>query len=203
MNFHDLFFNSRIGYLLQIVPFLLLTAAVFWLCRGCWLKRRGIRRSGILLEGLLVVFVCYLSGLAALICTPANFWGRFWYFVCYRRPGGELDPLFSGSFNLVPTLFKYLTGKYTGGSWTTFLFAGNALLFLPFGLLLPAVRPRMGLAKVLGLALAVSLAMELFQPIVGRSFDTDDLIMNTLGALIGYILYFILRSIFQKKEVKL
>ena len=200
MTFHDLFFNSRMGYLLQIIPFMLLATAIFWMLRGKWLRRQGLDRSGIFREGLLVVFICYLTGLFSLVCTPANFWARLWYFIFYRQPGGELDPLFSGSFNPVPTLFKYLSGAYTGGSWILFMYIGNALLFLPFGLLLPAIHPA-GLPKVLGFALVLSLAVELFQPIVGRSFDGDDLITNILGTLIGYSLYFILNRIVTKKEV--
>ena len=200
MTFHDLFFNSRVGYLLQIIPFMLLVAVIFWILRGRWLRQHGLSRSGMFREGLLVVFTCYLAGLFSLICTPANFWGMFWYRIVYGYSGGELDPLFSGSFNPVPTIFKYLSGEYTGGSWILFMYIGNALLFLPFGLLLPAVQPA-GLLKVLRFALAASLAMELFQPIVGRSFDTDDLITNILGTLIGYSLYFILNRIVTKKEV--
>lgn len=200
MTFHDLFFNSRVGYLLQIIPWMLLVGGIFWLVRTVWLKRKGLCRSGIFREGLLLLFVCYLSGLTALICTPANFWGQLWYFLFYGRPGGELDPLFSGNFHLVPSIFKYLSGEYTGGSWIAFMYIGNALLFLPFGLLMPAIRP-IPLTKLLGSALALSVAMELFQPIVGRSFDADDLISNTIGTLIGYFLYFILKSVFRKKEV--
>lgn len=179
---------------------MLLVGGIFWLVRTVWLKRKGLCRSGIFREGLLLLFVCYLSGLTALICTPANFWGQLWYFLFYGRPGGELDPLFSGNFHLVPSIFKYLSGEYTGGSWIAFMYIGNALLFLPFGLLIPAIRP-IPLTKLLGSALALSVAMELFQPIVGRSFDADDLISNTIGTLIGYFLYFILKSVFRKKEV--
>ena len=199
MSFHDLFFNSRWGYLLQVIPWMLLAAGVFWLLRGQWLKRRRLSRGGLLHEMGLLVFTCYLSGLLALVCTPANFWSRLWYFLFYGRAGDEGDPLFSGSFNLVPTLLRYLTGEYTGGSWILFMYVGNTLLFLPFGLLLPAVC-NVGLNKTLGLALILSLGMELFQPVVGRSFDTDDLITNLLGALLGYLLFCICKSVFQKRR---
>ncbi len=30
--------------------------------------------------------------------------------------------------------------------------------------------------------------IEIFQPIIGRSFDIDDLIMNFLGIIIGYLI---------------
>ena len=32
-----------------------------------------------------------------------------------------------------------------------------------------------------------SLSIEILQPIVGRSFDIDDIIMNFIGSIIGYL----------------
>jgi glycopeptide antibiotics resistance protein len=68
---------------------------------------------------------------------------------------------------------------------------GNLVLGVPFGLLLPVLAPRArGLIRV-GLITAVVMTMvELVQGAVveGRAFDVDDVILNTSGALIGYLL---------------
>lgn len=68
---------------------------------------------------------------------------------------------------------------------------GNVLLGVPFGLLVPIVLPRArGVLRVLFLTAAVMLMVELAQGtlITGRAFDIDDVILNTTGALIGYLL---------------
>ncbi|WRZ88867.1 VanZ family protein [Streptomyces sp. NBC_01007] len=68
---------------------------------------------------------------------------------------------------------------------------GNLVLGVPFGVLLPVVFPKTrGILRVLALTAVVMLLVELVQGalITGRSFDIDDVILNTTGALVGYLL---------------
>ncbi|MFI6335653.1 VanZ family protein [Streptomyces sp. NPDC050535] len=68
---------------------------------------------------------------------------------------------------------------------------GNIVLGLPFGLLLPVLAPKTrGVLRVILLTAAVMLLVELLQGtfITGRAFDIDDVILNTTGALLGYLL---------------
>jgi len=68
---------------------------------------------------------------------------------------------------------------------------GNVLLGVPFGVLLPVLAPATrGIIRVLVLTAAVMLLVELVQGalITGRAFDIDDVILNTAGALLGYLL---------------
>ncbi|MEU0067665.1 VanZ family protein, partial [Streptomyces albidoflavus] len=68
---------------------------------------------------------------------------------------------------------------------------GNLLLGFPFGLLLPVlVARRMRLLRVVGLTAVVMVLVELAQGSVveGRAFDIDDVILNTSGALLAYLL---------------
>ncbi|MDW4904966.1 VanZ family protein [Streptomyces sp. ADMS] len=68
---------------------------------------------------------------------------------------------------------------------------GNLLLGVPFGILVPVVAPRTrGVLRVLFLTATVMLMVEVAQGalITGRAFDIDDVILNTSGALIGYLL---------------
>ena len=66
------------------------------------------------------------------------------------------------------------------------MLAGNLLMFVPMGGFLPLVFPRLQGRKMAAAILLLPLAVELWQPVVGRSFDTDDLICNTLGLLLGW-----------------
>jgi glycopeptide antibiotics resistance protein len=68
---------------------------------------------------------------------------------------------------------------------------GNLLLGVPFGILVPVVAPRArGVLRVLLLTAVVMLLVEFAQGalVTGRAFDIDDVILNTAGALIGYVL---------------
>lgn len=67
---------------------------------------------------------------------------------------------------------------------------GNLLLGVPFGVLLPVLLPRTrGLLRVAVVTGAVMTLVELVQGslVTGRAFDIDDVILNTTGALLGYL----------------
>lgn len=68
---------------------------------------------------------------------------------------------------------------------------GNLLLGVPFGVLVPVFAPRArGILRVLLLTATVMLLVEFAQGalITGRAFDIDDVILNTTGALVGWVL---------------
>jgi glycopeptide antibiotics resistance protein len=68
---------------------------------------------------------------------------------------------------------------------------GNLVLGIPFGVLLPLLVPgTRGILRVVLLTAATMLLVELVQGalVTGRAFDIDDVILNTTGALIGYLL---------------
>jgi hypothetical protein len=68
---------------------------------------------------------------------------------------------------------------------------GNVLLGVPFGILLPMLFPRArGLLRVAVLTALVMVLIETTQGILveGRAFDIDDVILNTAGSLLGYLI---------------
>ncbi|WP_236060386.1 VanZ family protein [Actinacidiphila acididurans] len=68
---------------------------------------------------------------------------------------------------------------------------GNILLGVPFGVLLPALFPRArGLVRTAAVTALVMILVESAQGalVEGRAFDIDDVILNTLGALLGYLI---------------
>ncbi|MCI1881934.1 MAG: VanZ family protein [Sporolactobacillus sp.] len=64
---------------------------------------------------------------------------------------------------------------------------GNLLLFLPFGCLLPLVLRRIrGFFALILAAILFSFVIELAQySFASRIFDIDDILLNTIGAVIG------------------
>ena len=67
----------------------------------------------------------------------------------------------------------------------------NILLFVPLGMLTPIVIKSFGsLKKNFIFAFSLSLSIEILQIITKKGwFDVDDVINNTLGTVIGFILY--------------
>ncbi len=68
---------------------------------------------------------------------------------------------------------------------------GNVMGFIPFGFILPVIAGRTrNFIFITAAGFSLSLFVEVVQLItrVG-SFDVDDLILNTLGALLGYLLF--------------
>ena len=72
--------------------------------------------------------------------------------------------------------------------------AGNILLFVPMGVMVPTLWEKFrNLARTLLLIAAVVTAAELLQVLIlAGSCDIDDLILNLLGAALGYPLHKIL-----------
>ena len=78
----------------------------------------------------------------------------------------------------------------------------NILMFVPFGILLPLLSDKFKrLWKTVGIGFAVSILIEIVQFITGRGqASTDDVITNTLGALIGYGLIMAWQNVWNKAE---
>lgn len=82
-------------------------------------------------------------------------------------------------------------------NWTTWTL--NVVLFVPLGLLLPCCWEgfdRIGHAALFGFLF--SLAIELSQLLNFRVTDIDDLIANTLGAVVGCLIFLALRAVFPR-----
>lgn len=141
---------------------------------------------------LIIVFIVYLVALTGLVL----FKGPIFYRVVpateeYRNKTEE------GAYrryNLKPfKTIKAFMNSHPSTSFASRFFnlAGNIALFIPFGFLFPLLFRNMGsFGTVLLAAFFLSLFFEVFQFItkIGQ-FDVDDLILNTLGAIVGYILF--------------
>ena len=115
------------------------------------------------------------------------------YIVTYQDPvSNEIS-----GYNLMPfkEMFRYDFG--------TPLFyrniIGNLLLFVPFGIFIPYYLKRASIIVILILSIISSFVIELSQRlIIGRVFDVDDIILNVIGSMIGYLIYFIFDKIVDK-----
>ena len=80
---------------------------------------------------------------------------------------------------------------------------GNVLIFVPFGFFMPiGSRFRSFLATTF-YGFGISLCVELFQLVIKvGSFDVDDLLLNTVGSVLGYMLFILCDRIRRKFSAK-
>ena len=99
--------------------------------------------------------------------------------------------LFHGepAYNLVPFRSLKLQWRYIHTLWGRRNIWGNLLPFIPLGFILPGAHPGICSAKrFFPFALAFILSIELFQLVTRLgSFDIDDILLNMLGAALGYL----------------
>ncbi|MDD2469556.1 MAG: VanZ family protein [Bacilli bacterium] len=98
------------------------------------------------------------------------------------------------SYNLIP--FREML-RYNFGTKLFFKnIVGNLLIFIPFGLFVSYYLKAKRLSLTFILSLISSLTIEFAQRlIVGRVFDVDDIMLNVMGAIIGYFIYIIIDTI--------
>jgi glycopeptide antibiotics resistance protein len=80
---------------------------------------------------------------------------------------------------------------------------GNVIIFMPFGFFMPMASKYRSLFSTVFYSFGLSLCVETFQLVtkVG-SFDVDDLLLNTIGGLAGYILFIICAAIRRRHVYK-
>ena len=100
-------------------------------------------------------------------------------------------------YNLVPLKeikrFIYYV-DVVGPKAALFNIAGNVVAFLPFGFFLSQItKCRLGIFSTTLFSFEFSLLVEVIQLVTKTgSFDVDDLILNTLGGFLGYLVFYVL-----------
>lgn len=96
-------------------------------------------------------------------------------------------------YNLVPftEIFRYPIGS------TNFYInvIGNIVMFIPFGYFISTYIKPKRILPILLVSVISSATVEFVQLCIGRSFDVDDIILNALGAIIGFLIYVALNAI--------
>lgn len=99
------------------------------------------------------------------------------------------DLRIAANFNLIPVFGAAAHAQYVP----------NILLFVPLGFLLPLLWEKyenFGLTLLCGVSF--SLSVEISQIFTLRATDIDDLIMNTLGTVVGYLIFILIKKLFPK-----
>lgn len=132
---------------------------------------------------LWVLFILYMSFLFYLVLFSAEF-------------GREAS---NRSYNLVPfsTISRYVNYRKNFGelNYITNIY-GNILAFVPFGYFLFKLQRNKHVLSGLFLPFFLSLGIEISQYVLRvGSFDVDDIILNTFGGFIIYLVMFIFKKL--------
>ncbi len=96
-------------------------------------------------------------------------------------------------YNLVPftEIFRYKIGS----DLFYFNVVGNIALFIPFGYFISTYIKPKRILPILIVSVISSTTVEFVQLCIGRSFDVDDILLNAIGAIIGFLIYVALNAI--------
>ncbi len=100
-------------------------------------------------------------------------------------------------FSVNLSLFTDLVATYhENGIWMVlYLVGGNIAWFIPFGFLLPMIWQKLKSYAVISLGFCLSLIIEVSQLVLAKGmFEIDDLVLNTAGCAVGYLIYKIYRD---------
>ena len=180
--------SAALSYLQEMGGFMLLALPLWLLVRTLWLmaKKQSPRWGR---ELLLALLVLYLIGLAsqtllqgyalpdvsdpeALLARAMQRWENGW------------------GINLTPGYTIRSMWERGNTDMQLINLAGNVLIFAPLGFLPPLLWRRWRhFWTALPLSAGTSCLIEFLQLFLGRSVDVDDVILNTLGGLLGYVLF--------------
>ena len=167
--------KNIIGEMLPSIWPLIVFISVVAITLRCAYLFKGSKKFVLHKEILSLVFIIYI------LCL--------YYILTYRDMN-------YGGVNLVP--FKEMF-RYTFGSYKFMKnIIGNILLFIPFGFFSAYYINTRKATTATFVTLIVTLSAEIMQYYIGRIFDIDDIILNTFGGFIGYLIYVALTAIKSK-----
>ena len=141
---------------------------------------------------LLLVYIC--------VVVVARF-----AFFPFSKVDGEIQPLIYESAKVFPFRINWipLVNLFDYPEMREILInvIGNTAMFIPLGIVWPSVYKGLDShRKVISSGIGVSLCIEILQlPFYDRVSDIDDLLLNLLGFIIGYLLYLLVKSL--KKNI--
>ena len=176
-----------ISYLQMVVA---ISAIWIFIRAVCWLRAKGVDPKREL--QLLLVYICIIVVVRFTFCPFGKVNGRILPLLFDR------DKILPFWLNLKPFVYLF---DYPNLKDALLNLIGNTAMFLPLGIVWPAVFKKLDSHwKVIAAGIGVSLTIEILQlPFFNRATDIDDLILNSLGYLLGYGVYLLARKMGRKK----
>ena len=148
----------------------------------------------------LIGFIAYKARLIKGPSIPSAM--IFSFYLCFVLTMTIFDRVQSSDFHYELDLFWSYRAIMRGSKTMVEQNILNILMFIPIGAILPVLIKKYNWT-VPPLALSLSICIELAQLLTRTGlFELDDIINNTLGALIGYALYLVLAKCRERREVR-
>lgn len=152
-------------------------------------KRASLKRE----LQLILVYIC--------IVVVARF-----TFFPFSKVNGQIQPLVFNLANAFPFRINWVPmvnlTDYPTMREILINVIGNTAMFIPLGIVWPCVYKELNTpVKAIAAGAGFSLLIEILQlPFYDRVSDVDDLILNSLGFILGYLIYLLARAI--KRAIK-
>jgi len=158
-----------------------------------------------------MLFYCKYAALVAILWFMRKCWPIFLFLysllllkliVFKYPPEAVFDP---AGASIIPfdTISSYLLGEPT---WSVAInnLLGNIVILMPWGFVLAGIYREWKIKEILAAGLAVGATLEFLQ-ILFRSgiFDIDDIMLNALGVLMGYLVFVFIKNFFVVKKTVL
>ena len=188
-----------IQYIWNMFPYCVLGAVLFIIFRVIFQKDNTLNLKKDIATGL---FIAYCFGLASQTIIP-----HFNFGISSSTGKPFLDVFITNdnsSINLIPfkTIFEQIVGRNEVVSQIDIAdvsilnLLSNIFLFSPIGFFVPLINERyISLKKIILIGVSTSCVVEVIQLFIGRSCDIDDVILNTCGVVIGFIIFKVYKRI--------
>lgn len=175
--------NAISNYIINMIPYMVIAVPIYLIIRFLML-RKSSRKFNLYHEIALLIFVIFIVGLASQTVIPKIELGI----------NGNINILKNGKhgINLLPlkVLFETYREVFINLNINYFIinFLGNIIMFMPIGFFIPLLW-EIPDKKIIIVGFLFSLFIEVCQLFLNRGTDVDDLILNTLGTILGLLVY--------------
>lgn len=167
----------------------------------------------ILIPSIIIYIILILYGLNKKISKEKLFIGSIIYFISIsiimltifpitidkRIIQSDIELGYEPINNLIPfkTIYNEITSNgYSHIKSSIYQLGGNFIMLFPLGYLIPIMfNKKINFKSIILIIFSITLSIESTQFIIGkfinynyRSFDIDDIILNTLGGILGYLI---------------
>ena len=178
-------------------PIMVLIISVLWiLARILCCRKSGFFSWKRELQ-LMLVYICIIVVVRFTFCP-------------FGKVDGKIQPLLFDPSQILPFRLNFLPlvylFDYPDPREILLNVIGNTAMFIPLGIIWPSVFPKLRpFGRSMAAGIGCSLLIEILQlPFFDRVSDIDDLILNSLGFLVGYLLWLLTTSIikFTKRKIQ-
>lgn len=193
---------------IQAIPVVLAASIFYCFIRRAYHKKKygedfkDYRKKIRLNEAIRLLFVTWSIELICCTLVPTGFfyriWTQFYDDMRFFRPSPKwFNLVLLGELN---TIKHILSESVQQGMLRSLIYDYilNVLMFVPLGFGLPFLQKRTNVFRVVLIGLLCTLFIEFVQGFMYRDSTIDDVVCNTLGALLGYMIYLMVKKLFPK-----